>query len=141
MSSFFNDLKDIRLTVMESLPEIAQMNNLSGWVSGDDIPDINGLINEVTELREKIKDLEKDNNQLRMNKSRESNTNNYQELIQLLESIKVKVPENVSKQSAEMELTLLQLYKNSSDYIITGITNAFGVSDGESFLYHNRLPS
>ena len=46
MSSFFNDLKDIRLTVMESLPEIAQMNNLSGWVSGDDIPDINGLINE-----------------------------------------------------------------------------------------------
>ena len=140
MSSFFNDLKDIRLTVMESLPEIAQMNNLSGWVSGDDIPDINGLINEVTELREKIKDLEKDNNQLRMNKSRESNTNNYQELIQLLESIKVKVPENVSKQSAEMELTLLQLYKNSSDYIITGITNAFGVSDGESFLYHNVCP-
>lgn len=119
MSSFFNDLKDIRLTVMESLPEIAQMNNLSGWVSGDDIPDINGLINEVTELREKIKDLEKDNNQLRMNKSRESNTNNYQELIQLLESIKVKVPENVSKQSAEMELTLLQLYKNSSDYLCT----------------------
>lgn len=59
--------------------------------------DINGLINEVTELREKIKDLEKDNNQLRMNKSRESNTNNYQELIQVLESIKVKVPENVSK--------------------------------------------
>ncbi|WP_216605626.1 hypothetical protein [Acinetobacter indicus] len=75
-----------------------------------------------------------------MNKSRESNTNNYQELIQVLESIKVKVPENVSKQSAEMELTLLQLYKNSSDYIITGITNAFGVSDGESFLYHNVCP-
>lgn len=140
MSSFFNDLKDIRLTVMESLPEIAQMNNLSGWVSGDDIPDVHGLINEVNELREKIKNLEKENNQLRLNKNQESNANNYPELIKVLELIKVKVPEKVSKQNAEIKLTLLQLFKNSSEYLITGITNAFDVSDGESFLYHNVCP-
>lgn len=140
MSSFFNDLKDIRLTVMESLPEIAQMNDLSGWVSGDDIPDVHGLINEVNELRDKIKDLEKENNQLKMNKSRESNANDYQELTKVLELIKVKVPEKVSKQNTEIKMSLLQLFKNCGDYLITGITNAYNVSDGESFLYHNVCP-
>lgn len=140
MSSFFHDLKDIRLTVMESLPEIAQMNNLSGWISGDDVPDVQGLIIEVNELREKIKDLEKENNQLRLAKSNGSSSDNFEELFQLLKSIKVKVPKDVSDKEDEIEVSLFRIFEGCKSTLITGITNKFDVSAGESFLYFNVCP-
>lgn len=140
MSSFFHDLKDIRLTVMESLPEIAQMNNLSGWVSGDEVPDVQGLIKEVNELRERIKDLEKENNQLRLAKGNESSLNNFEELLKLLTSIKVKVPKEVNNQGKEVETNLFRLFENCKDTLITGVTNKFEIDEVESFLYYNVCP-
>lgn len=140
MSSFFHDLKDIRLTVMESLPEIAQMNNLSGWVSGDEVPDVQGLIKEVNELRERIKDLEKENNQLRLAKGNESSLNNFEELLKLLTSIKVKIPKEVSNQEKEVERNLFQLFESCKNTLITGVTNKFDITEVESFLYFNVCP-
>lgn len=140
MSSFFNDLKDIRLTVMESLPEIAQMNNLSGWISGDEIPDVQGLLHEVNELREKLKDLEKENNQLRLLKSKESSMNNFDDLLTVLQSIKIKVPKDISGKEEGFELSLFHLFENCRDTLVTGVTNKFNISEGESFLYFNVCP-
>lgn len=140
MSSFFHDLKDIRLTVMESLPEIAQMNNLSGWVSGDDIPDVQGLIKEVTELREQIKGLEKENNQLRLTKGNGSASKNFEELVVVLKSIKIKIPTSVSSEEEEFELSLFQLLENCKDSLIVGITNKLNISEKQSFLYFNICP-
>ena len=139
MSSFFSDLKDIRLTVMESLPEIAQMNNLSGWVSGDEIPDVQGLITEIDDLRRKIKDLEKENSQLRSLKST-SSTSDFEELFRVLDNIKVKVPDSVSAQDKEFEMTLFELFNNCKDKLVTGVTNRINISDTDSFLYFNVCP-
>jgi len=140
MSSFFSDLKDIRLTVMESLPEIAQMNHLSGWISGDDIPDVQGLISEIDELREKNRKLEKENNQLRTIKSSEASINNFDEILKILKSIKVKVPASVSDTEKELEVNLFKLFENCKDTLITGVTNRFNVGEVESFLYYNVCP-
>lgn len=139
MTSFFNDLKDIRLTVMESLPEIAQMNNLSGWVSGDDVPDVQGLITEIDNLQKKIKDLEKENIQLRNLKST-SVTNDFEELFKVLEGIKVKVPKSVTGKDEEFEVSLLKLFDHFQSQLITGVTNAINASDQMTFLYFNVCP-
>ena len=50
VSSFFDDIKDIRICIMESLPEIAATRKLSGWVSGNEVPDIKGLVDEILKL-------------------------------------------------------------------------------------------
>lgn len=139
MSSFFHDLKDIRLTVMESLPEIAQMNNLSGWVSGDDVPDVQALINEVNGLREKIKDLEKENNQLRINKSA-GFSNDFETLEEILKAIQIKIPNDVSGRDEDYELSLFTLFERCKDTLVTGVTNKINQKETTSFLYFNVCP-
>ncbi|HHQ6631956.1 TPA: DUF4062 domain-containing protein [Serratia fonticola] len=62
--SFFSDLKDIRLAIIESLPEIARGRELSGWISGNSIPDVNGLVSEIGKLNEENGQLRRDNEQL-----------------------------------------------------------------------------
>ncbi|MFS7188091.1 DUF4062 domain-containing protein [Serratia proteamaculans] len=52
MVKFFKDLKDIQLAVLLSLPAISKGKELSGWVSGDAIPDTKGLIIEISRLTE-----------------------------------------------------------------------------------------
>ncbi|WP_273974017.1 DUF4062 domain-containing protein [Serratia ureilytica] len=52
MVSFFCDEKDIRLAVMESIPDVVYGRDLSGWVHGRNVPDVNGLINEISKLNE-----------------------------------------------------------------------------------------
>lgn len=50
MVKFFKDLKDIQLAVLLSLPALSKGRELSGWVSGDNIPDTKGLISEISRL-------------------------------------------------------------------------------------------
>ncbi|HDL7686285.1 TPA: DUF4062 domain-containing protein [Yersinia enterocolitica] len=48
MSSFYDDTKDIKLCVLESLPEIARSRDLSGWISGSEVPDTKVLVDEIS---------------------------------------------------------------------------------------------
>ena len=64
MSSFFEDEKDIRLAVMESLPEIAATRDLSGWISGNEVPDTKGLVDEIAKLNSEVSNLVKENSEL-----------------------------------------------------------------------------
>lgn len=50
MSSFYDDVKDIKLCVLESLPEIARTRDLSGWISGSEVPDTKVLVDEISRL-------------------------------------------------------------------------------------------
>lgn len=51
MSSFFDDIKDIKLCVMESLPQINSEYELSGWIPGNDVPDTKTLVDEISSLK------------------------------------------------------------------------------------------
>jgi hypothetical protein len=44
-----DDNKDIQISIFKSLREIEQ-KNLSGWVSGKDVPDVKGLMEENERL-------------------------------------------------------------------------------------------
>lgn len=52
MSSFFEDVKDIRLCVHESLSDFSANRKLKGWVSADEIIDTHDLAEEIKKLNE-----------------------------------------------------------------------------------------
>jgi hypothetical protein len=62
MSSFFADHKDVKLAVLETIPQLASEYELTGWVRATEIPDTKALAEELSrlhaenrELREKLR--------------------------------------------------------------------------------------
>ncbi|WP_163253575.1 DUF4062 domain-containing protein [Bacillus tropicus] len=56
-SEFFNDLKDIKLTIHRKLAELGANDELSGWVSAKDIRTNETLINEISRLMQENSEL------------------------------------------------------------------------------------
>lgn len=69
-SQFFHDIKDIQLTVMQTLNELTSNDSLKGWVSGKEIQDVQELSNTIASLSKEIRKLREENNRLNeINKS------------------------------------------------------------------------
>jgi hypothetical protein len=60
ISAFFSNAQDIKLAVHETLSDIAYRYDLKGWVSGDEIPDIESFTDQINKLREENKRLTED---------------------------------------------------------------------------------
>lgn len=143
MSSFFEDMKDIKLCVMESLPEIAASRDLSGWVSGSEVPDTKGLVDEIAKLNAEIAQLVKDNASLSKKVSQNSNMSSeqeFEELTNILKSIELKIPPNVVDGKEGITKTLYQLFNNVQESLVTGVTNQTQQHDSVYFLYQNVCP-
>jgi hypothetical protein len=144
MSSFYEDTKDIRLSVMESLPEIAATRELSGWVSGGEVPDTKGLVDEIAKLNGEIASLVKENAAL--SKKIDSNvkltsSEQYEELISVLKNSEIAIPTAVMSNGKEgVTQTLYQILKNIKDNLVTGVTNSVGQKEYAKFLYFNICP-
>jgi len=143
MSSFFDDVKDIRLCVMESLPEIASTRELSGWVSGDEVPDTKGLVDEISKLNSEITALVKENAALSkkvMQAPKIGNGEEFDELTQLLKAIEIKIPPNVVDGKEDVKKSLYDLFNNLHETLITGVTNQVDQNDSTYFIYQNICP-
>ncbi|ELB2151022.1 DUF4062 domain-containing protein [Vibrio parahaemolyticus] len=143
MSGFFDDIKDIKLCVMESLPEIASTRTLSGWVSGSEVPDTKGLVDEISKLNAEIADLVKENanltKKLAMN-PKITSQKEFRELTRLLESIKIKLPAKMTGGEKNVEHNLFELFLMLQEYLVTGVTNKVGQDESYYFLYENICP-
>ena len=60
ISAFFSNAQDIKLAVYETLSDIVFRYDLKGWVSGDEIPDIQSFTEQINKLREENKRLAED---------------------------------------------------------------------------------
>lgn len=143
MSSFFEDEKDIRLCVMESLPDIAASRDLSGWISGDEVPDTKALIEEINKLSKEVAELSKENSDLKTkmaNGKKDGTEEEFQALEKILKSIKIKVPPSATEKDDDMEVSLYELFLQLKDVIVTGITNQAGQHDSYGFIYNNVCP-
>ncbi|MDK2041817.1 DUF4062 domain-containing protein [Aliarcobacter butzleri] len=141
MSSFFEDEKDIRLAVMESLSDISSTRDLSGWISGNEVPDIKGLIDEINKLNNEITQL-KNENELLQKKSNfnPSTEEEFEKLITILKNIEINIPPNIIKEENGIKRNLYQLLLISKDFLVTGITNQINQDDSIYFYYNNICP-
>lgn len=61
ISTFFSDERDIKLAIHEKLPEYHGRDDLHGWVSGKEVPDVKGIMDENKRLMKENTTLEKQN--------------------------------------------------------------------------------
>lgn len=143
MSAFFDDCKDIRLCVLESLPEISSTRELSGWVSGKEIPDTKGLVDEITNLSKENAELKKENSilQKKVNSIKNAGSStDFDELSKILSAIEITVPAAIANRDSDLESNLYTIFYNVKEELITGITNKNLQYKSEYFLYKNICP-
>ncbi|MGI2115486.1 DUF4062 domain-containing protein [Shewanella frigidimarina] len=143
MSSFFEDMKDIRLCVMESLPEIASTRELAGWISGNEIPDTKGLVDEIAKLNNEVRELTKENLILTKKVGQHAkitNSSEFDELKTILDSVEIKIPPKVVNGKENVVQTLFTLFINVQETLVTGVTNQSQQDEAVYFLYNNVCP-
>lgn len=143
ISSFFDDYKDIKLCVHESLADFASNRELKGWVSADEIIDTRPLFEEIRKLSEENKNLIETIAQHERRAptitKKYVKPDNFVELENILKKIEIKIPANLSDGNEKIS-NLLRIFYNNKDTLINGVTNAASVSAVESFFYHNVCP-
>lgn len=144
ISSFFDDHKDIKLCVHESMSDFATNRDLKGWVSADEVTSTQPLLDEIGRLskendvlKEKLNNAEK-----KIGTSPKTTTSDaeFEELEELLRSIQVTVPGELTKDNKDFENSLYDLFTSNKDSFITGVTNQVDSGEAASFMYHNLCP-
>jgi hypothetical protein len=142
MSSFFSDHKDVKLAVLETVPQLAQEYELKGWVRATEIPDTKALADELSKLHTENKELREKINKSRATTS--STEKEFSELLDLLKSTKVDI--TTAKQRFKNgdklpnEISLLDLAVTFKDRLMRGVTNEYGISEVESFVFFTVCP-
>ncbi|MBP5085992.1 DUF4062 domain-containing protein [Pseudomonas chlororaphis] len=145
ISSFFEDVKDIKLCVHETLADYSTNRELSGWVSGSEIVDskplmdeINKLSSENTELKEKVSQLE--HRLATIPAPNKEDSAKFDELKDTLSKTNISLPKDIDDGGKDVEITLLKAFDVAKDALITGVTNRGGMSDYHRFVFFNISP-
>lgn len=141
ISSFFDEPKDIRLAVFESLPDLSNNKDLIGWVRGDQIVNTQPLVDEVkklsnenTTLRAKVTQLEK------QVEKKSDGQSDFDDSLRILEAKELTYTAEVSGHDKDMEVNALILFDVYRNSFVTGITNASGMNKLNRFLYFSVGP-
>lgn len=143
ISSFFEDHKDIKLCVHESLADFAANRDLKGWVSADEVIDTKPLFDEIKKLSDENKSLKETLANLERRATTVSKqdiqSEKFTELHKVLSNIDIKVPAKLAD-GKETTTNLLNLFFNNKEMLVNGVTNSSQASEAESFMYHNVCP-
>lgn len=141
ISSFFEDAKDIRLCVHESLADMALNRDLKGWVSADEVVDTRPLFDEIRKLSEENHQLKEAlAEQEKRNAKRIDTNDSFVELRKVLAAIEVKVPAKLAGGDDDAVIDLLSIFYKNKETFVNGVTNAPGIDDYDSFMFFSVCP-
>jgi hypothetical protein len=149
LSSFYEDAKDVKLAVLETVPQLAAEYGLKGWVRATEIPDTKALADELSrlhaenqKLREKLtsqaKQLDK------KNRSAPALEKEFAELLELLSTTNIDM--STAKQAfadsdqIPDEMSILDLMLSCRDRLMSGVTNDLGMIDIDNFIFFTLCP-
>lgn len=139
VSSFYEDHKDIRLTVYESLADFSTNKELVGWVRGDNIIDTRPMFDEIAKLSHVNDALRAEISTLQANSKRKApEKNSYEDLSKVLKSKTISYPK--SENEPDLKLTVMQWFVLTQDTFATGFTNKSPMDDDENFLFFHIAP-
>ncbi|WP_282372351.1 DUF4062 domain-containing protein [Pseudomonas sp. PS02290] len=141
ISSFFDDEKDIRLAVHESLSDFASGRELKGWVRADEIVDTKPLFEEIKKLSDENQRLKETlaEQEKKAISNRTSQADNFVEITNMMKSIDIKIPAKINN-GKDASSNLFNIFVGNRDTLISGVTNAASGSDLEAFFYFNVCP-
>ncbi|CAI0810986.1 Uncharacterised protein [Serratia proteamaculans] len=144
MVCFFEDTKDIKLAVMESLPKLASERTLVGWISGADAPDTTQLTTELTKLNEENRKLRKEKETLESKLKRLSTHNDDDEFNDIdkdFSKIKLILPAADFEVPEDLEKDLLTMVIASKERLISGVTTGIGEHSSVRFILAHVVPT
>lgn len=143
-SSFFEDHKDIKLAVHESIPDIQDRYDLTGWVSASEIQDTKSLLSEISRLSDGNAILTQENEDLKKRleqlPKKTNKSEDYEELIDILRNIEIESILFDKSRKSPQRFSLLEVFYSVSDRLVTGITNQVGMANFDKLLYFNICP-
>ncbi|HEJ7962374.1 TPA: DUF4062 domain-containing protein [Serratia marcescens] len=143
MVCFFEDTKDIKLAVMESLPKIASERSLTGWISGADAPDTTQLTTEITKLNEENRKLRKEKDALDAKLKRalaHNDEDEYNDIDKDFSKIKLILSADIFNLDKDTEKDLLSVIINLKEKLVAGFTTAYSSHLSINFVVDNVIP-
>lgn len=142
ISSFFDDTKDIKLAVHETIGDFTNRYEFSGWVKGSHIINTAPLLEEIKrlttqrgELEAQLAELEKTSRRVAQAEADQVNLN---ELAAILKSIEIETKIfNKTEETEPKKIDLYRIFTVLSDSIVAGVKNNNTANDIELFLYFN----
>jgi len=143
ISSFFFDLKDIKLCVYESLSDYAADPKLRGWISAGDVEDTSILHDEIRTLRtenDTLKGQIAQANKVARNQPQEQRKAEIQDTVEILMQTDITVPATVTSTAEELKLSLLRVFMVASEKLIAGVHNSPDIDDYDHYLFFTIAP-
>ncbi|ENV56240.1 hypothetical protein F951_02753 [Acinetobacter soli CIP 110264] len=142
MSSFFEDHKDIKLAVHESVGKLQQENKLIGWVRADEVLNPKQYLDQITALQKEKEQLNKENTKLKNQSSGSSNLEaDFDQLIgifskEMVSLKRVRTDENKYPE----EISILEAVEVFKDKIVIGVANSGNATNHDLFVFFDLAP-
>ncbi|RUR39903.1 DUF4062 domain-containing protein [Clostridium perfringens] len=139
------DCKDIKLAIKDSISELEEEYDLSGWVRASNIEDNTEILKENVKLNKENTNLTKENIKLKSDLEKlkaelKSHTKEYEIIKNSLEEDNIIISGELLGREQDIKLTYLEAFKAFNGKYSIGVTNRYNVSELESFLYYNLAP-
>jgi hypothetical protein len=137
---FFDDRKDLKLIVHESVPEVTRDRPLAGWVRGDEVLDPKQTLEDMSNLQAENARLVKRVSELEKKLSSEMYGGlSFDELLKILEDERVSV-EGIPGMKDLTEAPLIHLFVAFADQLAIGVENFMGMSDTDKYVFYTLAP-
>lgn len=145
-STFFDEPKDIKLAVFESIANLEKKYNIKGWVRSEAIQETKPLLNEINRLSKAVSKFQKENNKLKneLDQLKESTKeeNEFEEIIRKLKAKKIRYKLLAETDIETGEYTVLYLFYAFKDSLLVGVCNDLNMKTKllDQYVFFNLAP-
>ncbi|WP_296038226.1 DUF4062 domain-containing protein [uncultured Agrobacterium sp.] len=139
MSAFFEDERDIKLAIHESLGELGHQTNLVGWVSASEIVDAAALHAEISRLQIELANIKAAKTSSTKGTKTTDTQEDLEETLELLRLTVMKVPEEMAGGSTG-DRDLASLMSTYSSQLVNGVPQNWASKQPYQFLYFRVFP-
>ncbi len=145
MCSIFEDARDIKASIYESLIDYSQQPGLEGWVRG-------GLAVDVRPLYDQIADLTDSNERLRgeLSALRQSQTSDpdkghdvstqFVQLRSVLDNMELTIPADIAQKGKELRTTVFKMLVTNKNIYVRGVSISPATSERNTWFETNVYP-
>lgn len=146
ISSFFDEPKDIKLAVHETIGDFKNRYEFTGWISGSEVPDSAGIMEEMVHLRNRNVELEKEVVALKIKtanaKKAPSNGIDEEEYLKLFQVFTTqKITTAAFKEDKQLvTYPLVKILEACINKLILGVEARPSSTEVDSLLYYKICP-
>lgn len=138
-SSFFKEVKDIKLAIHETIQDFKDRFTFSGWVSGIIIEENQNLYEEIKSLRKMIEEARIETRlESNVDKIEQAEVSEFAEIEELFSQEMISSP--LLSLKAGEKFTILQIIQRYKTQIVAGFNNTYDMNGFSKLFFFNVMP-